>query len=217
MTDQGNQLKESLERGMEELLPEKSIRQIILNALDVFARKGLAGTKIKDIAARAGFSQGYIYNYFKSKDDIFTKIVDLASDGAAATVRRAAALDGSPYEQIYWMTEALLAPDSIAMQHWRLIMIQTATSEVVPEEAARIAKAKMGMPIELLIPVIRAGQQEGQIVAANPVMLAMTYFSMIQGLGMTRMQVSPSLPFPSPTMILSFLRAPGFSIDMNDG
>ena len=216
MTEQGKNLEMALEQGMEDLLPEKAMRQIILNALDVFARKGLAGTKIKDIAAKAGFSQGFVYNYFQSKDEIFTRIVDLAADGAAATVRKTAALDGTPYEKIFWMTEALLAPDSIAMQHWRLIMIQTAISEAVPEEAMRISRAKMKQPIELLIPILAEGQRKGQIVEANPVMLAMTYFSIIQGLGMTRMQVSANLPFPSVTMILSFLRAPGFAPDMQE-
>jgi AcrR family transcriptional regulator len=208
MTRQGTELMESLEKGMEELLPEKGARQIVLNAIEVFAKKGLTGTKIKDIAEKAGFSQGFVYNYYKSKDDIFTHIVDLASDGAGNTVQKAAALNGTPYEKIYWMTEALLSPDSIAMQHWRLIMVQATTSDTVPEQAKQISKEKMKKPFQLLVPVLMEGQQLGQIVQENPLMLAITYFSIIQGLGITRMQGGRDMPFPTTEMVLAFLRTP---------
>lgn len=206
MTRQGEELMAQLDRGMEEMLPEKATRQIILNALDVFARKGLTATKIKDIAEKAGFSQGFVYNYFKSKDDIFTKIVDLAAEGAGATAMKAAAMDGTPYERIYWLTEALLSPDSIAIQHWRLIMVQASTSDAVPEEAKRISKEKMKKPFEHIVPLIIEGQHAGEIVPEDPLMLAITYFSMIQGLGITRVQGSRQMPFPTTERVLSFLR-----------
>lgn len=209
MTEKGKELMAALDSGMVDLLPEKGVRQIVLNALDVFARKGLAAAKIKDIAEKAGFSQGFVYNYFKSKDDIFTRIVDLAAEGAGATVQKAAAMDGTPYEKIYWMTEALLSPESIAMQHWRLIMIQAATSEAMPEEAKRISKEKMKKPFEHMVPLILEGQRTGELVQENPLMLAITYFSIIQGLGITRMQGSREMPFPTTAMVLSFIRAPG--------
>lgn len=123
MSIQSKQLEAKFIKGFEELVQDKGVRQILLNATDVFARKGLVGTKIKDIAAKAGFSQGFIYNYFKSKDDIFTKIVELASEGAGNSVKFASELNGTPYEKIFWLTEAFLSIDSIAMQHWRLIML----------------------------------------------------------------------------------------------
>lgn len=209
MTQQGMELMAMLDRGMEELLPEKGERKIILAALEVFAKKGLTAAKISDIAGSAGFSQGFVYNYFKSKDDIFTRIVSLAADGAGITSQRAAQLPGTPYERIYWMTEALLSPDSVAMQHWRLIMIQASTSEAVPEEARRVAKEKIKKPFEHFVPLLMEGQALGEIVREDPLMLAITYFSMVQGLGITRMQGSREMPFPTTAMVLSFLRAPG--------
>ena len=209
MTTQGAQLMVQLEQGFEEFMPDKGTRQILMAAIDVFARKGLTGAKISDIAQKAGFSQGFVYNYFKSKDDIFTKIVDLASEGAGAMVLKASAMEGSPYEKIYWMTEALLSRDSIAMQHWRLIMLQASTSEAVPEEAKRISAEKMGKPIKNLVSIIIEGQRLGQLVQEDPVMLALTYFSIVQGLGITRMQVSDKVPFPTVELVLGFLRAPG--------
>lgn len=48
-----------------------------------FAEKGYFNTKISDIAAAAGKSSGSFYNYWKSKEDLLTDLVDrFASDVA---------------------------------------------------------------------------------------------------------------------------------------
>lgn len=39
----------------------------------------------------------------------------------------------------------------------------------------------------------------------DPLLLAMTYFSFIQGLGIARMQVAGPAPFPSAEMVLRFM------------
>ncbi len=206
MSIQSEELEKKFIQGFEEMVEDTRIRQILLNAIEVFSKKGLAGTKIKDIAMKAGFSQGFVYNYFKSKDDIFTKIVDLATEGAENSVKYATELNGSPYERIFWLTEAFLSPDSIAMQHWRLIMLQVATSEAIPEEAKNIAKERIKRPFEHLIPIIVEGQNSGEIVKEDPLVLAITYFSIIQGLAISRIQSGKNVPFPSTEMVLSFLR-----------
>ncbi|WP_409344564.1 TetR/AcrR family transcriptional regulator [Paenibacillus sp. MBLB4367] len=206
MSTQSERLESKFMEGFEEAVPDKKTRQILLHAVEVFAKKGLAGTKIKDIAEKAGFSQGFVYNYFSSKDDIFTKIVDLAADGAGRSVQYAAELEGSPYDKIHWLTEAFLSPDSIAMQHWRLIVVQASTSDAIPEEAKRLIEQKMKKPFEHLIPILIAGQEAGQIVKEDPLVLAIAYFSIIQGLGITRMQHGRDIPFPTTELVLRFLR-----------
>jgi AcrR family transcriptional regulator len=52
---------------------EKKHRDILIAAIKVFARQGVANTKMIDIAREAGIGKGTIYEYFKSKDDIFYK------------------------------------------------------------------------------------------------------------------------------------------------
>ncbi|GIP35091.1 TetR/AcrR family transcriptional regulator [Paenibacillus sp. J2TS4] len=206
MSIQSKELEEKFMKDFEESVPDSGTRQILLNAMEVFAKKGLVGTKIKDIAVKAGFSQGYVYNYFKSKDDIFTKIVDLAAEGAGNSVKYAAELQGTAYERIYWLTEALLSPDSIAMQHWRLIILQAATSEAIPDEAKVNSQKKAGKPFEHFVPLLLEGQKAGEIVEEDPMVLAVTYFSVIQGLAITRIQQGKNIPFPSTGLVLQFLR-----------
>jgi AcrR family transcriptional regulator len=49
--------------------------QILETALSVFASNGFKGTSIKDIAEAAGISQGLMYHYFSSKEDLLETTV----------------------------------------------------------------------------------------------------------------------------------------------
>ena len=44
-------------------------------ALDLFVEKGFAGTRLEDVAARAGVSKGTLYLYFDSKEALFKAVI----------------------------------------------------------------------------------------------------------------------------------------------
>ncbi|MFD0715773.1 TetR/AcrR family transcriptional regulator [Paenibacillus sp. GCM10027626] len=206
MSPQSEQLQLKFHADFERMVTDHAVRQIILHAIEVFSKKGFTGCKIKDIAASAGFSQGYVYNYFKSKDEIFTKIVELAARGAEQSVYYAVQMPGTPTERLTWLTEAFLSPSSLAMQHWRLILLQTSTSEAIPEEAKQIVREQQQKPFGHLIRLLIEGQQAGEFVEQDPMMQAITYFSFIQGLGIAQAQTSGKLPFPTADIVLRFLK-----------
>lgn len=51
------------------------IEKINKSALKIFAEKGYKDTKISDIGVESGVSVGNIYRYYRSKEEIFSKIV----------------------------------------------------------------------------------------------------------------------------------------------
>lgn len=52
-------------------------RQRILDAAeDVFAARGLEGTRMAAIASLAGCNQALLYHYFSSKDELFTSVLE---------------------------------------------------------------------------------------------------------------------------------------------
>jgi AcrR family transcriptional regulator len=53
--------------------------QIMKTALTVFASNGFKGTSIKNIAEAAGISQGLMYHYFPSKEDLLESTVEYYS------------------------------------------------------------------------------------------------------------------------------------------
>jgi AcrR family transcriptional regulator len=49
--------------------------EISAAALDLFVERGYAGTRLDDVATRAGVSKGTVYLYFASKEDLFKAVV----------------------------------------------------------------------------------------------------------------------------------------------
>lgn len=52
--------------------------ELIAAALQCFAERGFAGTRLDDVAARAGVSKASIYLYFESKEKLFEAVVRAA-------------------------------------------------------------------------------------------------------------------------------------------
>lgn len=52
---------------------EAKKREILRAAMKVFAQNGVVNTKMTDIAIAAGIGKGTIYEYFRSKEDIFAE------------------------------------------------------------------------------------------------------------------------------------------------
>ena len=62
------------------VLRENKKREIMDAALNLFAEKGFAAASINMIAKRAGISKGLIYNYFESKEELITTILNSGFD-----------------------------------------------------------------------------------------------------------------------------------------
>ncbi len=58
-----------------EQLKEERRRQILEAAVAVFTQKGFHAANVSDVAAQAGVSQGTIYWYFESKEELFTAAI----------------------------------------------------------------------------------------------------------------------------------------------
>src|SRR5262249_4032939 len=92
---------------MEEQVPRWKRRKAdrpaeILNAaLDCFAERGFAATRMDDVAVRAGVTKGTVYLYFKTKEDLFKALIrsellpniELLETAAAADVPAAALIE----------------------------------------------------------------------------------------------------------------------------
>ena len=56
-------------------LKEKRPEQITRAALAAFAEKGYDGTRVTDVARRAGVSKGLLYLYFRTKEELFKAVI----------------------------------------------------------------------------------------------------------------------------------------------
>ncbi|MFQ6612539.1 MAG: TetR/AcrR family transcriptional regulator [Fidelibacterota bacterium] len=75
-------------------------QQIIHAAIKVFARKGLEKGKIADIAREAGIGKGTVYEYFASKDDLFSAIEQFVIQGMLQDINQLVEIDLPPREKL---------------------------------------------------------------------------------------------------------------------
>ena len=55
----------------------EATRQLLIDvAREFFTERGYAGTSMSLIATRVGGSKGTLYNYFKSKEELFVAVIE---------------------------------------------------------------------------------------------------------------------------------------------
>jgi AcrR family transcriptional regulator len=192
-----------------ELLKEERRAEILRAALSVFARQGLAATKISDIAEAAGISHGLVYHYFPTKEAIYTALVERAAQGGLRTTEEALAHSSaaSPWERLRTLCEVMVT--GIQTQpEYLMIMLQVGTPNALPGGARRALVQYARQTVANLAALIREGQEAGQVVAGDPVELAKALLATINGLALLRAleAVNPQPPV-SPATVLRLLQA----------
>jgi AcrR family transcriptional regulator len=66
---------------------------ILAAALDEFAERGFAATRLDDVAKRAGVAKGTIYLYFRDKESLFQELVRAMVTPLIGTIERLGAAD----------------------------------------------------------------------------------------------------------------------------
>jgi len=186
---------------------EEQTRKILLAATKVFAHKGLAATKMADIAAEAGISYGLLYHYFTNKELIFKAAIERATNsGFRVLVERMRHLPLSPWERIYQLTTVIL--DGILREpEGYLISQQAMTSEIVPLQIRDMAIQTAYQGVEEFQKLIIEGQAAGQVVEGDPAELAALYFSCIGGIAMSFIQFFfPRATYPQVETVLRLLK-----------
>jgi AcrR family transcriptional regulator len=77
-------------------------------ALSVFAEKGYDGATIADIAERASVAKGLVYDYFESKEDLFSRLFDRVFGHLESELEVPPPLDGDPLEAIVHRAREIL-------------------------------------------------------------------------------------------------------------
>lgn len=70
--------------------------QILDAAETLFARFGLRGTRVREIAAAAGVNEATLYNYYKNKEALYVAVLERGIAPIVDSVRQAATAENSP-------------------------------------------------------------------------------------------------------------------------
>lgn len=177
--------------------------KILQTAAEVFVRKGLANTKINDLAEAAGMSQGLLYRYFGSREDVFIALIEQIAQETINLTQEALSQPVTPWEQLRWLTDQLLL--NLRQPNLRHLAEQaSALPGPGSERMHEMEKALFKTVHQLIV----AGQAEGKVVQRNPDQLAMLYFSCLQGLSVTIDMFGESMQshFPDAEALLNLLK-----------
>jgi AcrR family transcriptional regulator len=185
---------------------EEQKRKIIIAATTVFARKGLAATKMADIATEAGLSYGLLYHYFENKELIFKACVERSTLAFERLITYSQNQAGEPWERLVQLTNIVLDGMKRVPEGF-LIANQAFVSESVPPAIREMAREQTRRAMAFFEEIIVAGQQVGQIVAGNPGELTLLYFACIGGVAQDLAYMGiPAENYPRTETLLRLLK-----------
>ncbi|MEE9169095.1 MAG: TetR/AcrR family transcriptional regulator [bacterium] len=154
---------------------EKSKRQIMETALELFAKNGFHKTSIAMIAQKAGISTGLMYNYYGSKTALLEAIL-LAGFAEIEGMFVESEAEASPYQKMESMIEAYFASITEKAELWKLFL----TLLLQPDVMETIHGSFMEFFGGMMRLIEEHFQQTG---AADPVVEAKILGAILDGIG----------------------------------
>ena len=158
---------------------EKRRKEILIAGLDLFIRKGLASTKIQDIADAVQMSVGLMFNYFDSKEKLYEELI---KSGIDAPTKMLKSIEGEGlifFETIARQIFSLVKTENYIAKMF-VLMNQAKHSESVPETVKPLLDGMDYMSVS--VNKIEQGQKDLTIKDGDPVALAVAFWGAISGI-----------------------------------
>ncbi|ODV09043.1 MAG: hypothetical protein ABT20_11585 [Rubrivivax sp. SCN 70-15] len=134
---------------------DNRLPELLDAAAALFARRGYAGTSMRDIALAVKMLPGSLYYHFASKEELLVAVYEAGVEELAGAVRNAAGADSAPWERLEAACRAHL---ETVLRHsdYAQVLIR-----VYPEDVPDVAERLRGL---------RAGYEDifRELVAALP-------------------------------------------------
>ena len=164
--------------------------QLIAAAIRVFIEKGFHNATVRDIGRAAGMTQGTIYNYVRSKDDILYLVCDRIVSEYQEETRKALESGLDPAGRI---RSAVHAVCEVMYQHQQEILLIYQDSHLLEPRSLRVILARVEEFIGMFETIVaqamrdRADPKPDSRLAAHiltflPVMLALRRWSLYRNL-----------------------------------
>lgn len=145
---------------------QRHTEEILRAAENVFAEKGYVHAKMSDIAQAAEFSVGYIYSIWRSKEDLYSSILDSKMRDFEAFIEDEIAKTDDPYERIDLLIDAHFAFFEKHQAFYKIYMRVEAQSDVrlYNTFARRLQRHKSEL-FQKLEDIFRKGIEEGIFIS----------------------------------------------------
>lgn len=177
-------------------------REILFKALELFAQKGYAGTKTSDIAKELGTSEGLIFHYFPTKEQLYLELVKIGVEGIEYFKEEIK----DPYKAIYEVINDFFerAKESRLVAQMFVVVEDAQKKENTPP-AVFEAATRVNI-IEDSVPLIKLGQEQGVFRVGDPLALSYTFWSALQGI-MEELARNSNMNVPEAEWLMAILKA----------
>lgn len=154
-------------------------KQRILGAsLELFASKGYAGTSMNDIISKVGISKGSVYWHFKSKEEIFVKVLTDSYREWIELVNSELKNLSDPIEKLRKYGRLFIA--TVDMPVWR-VSPETYWNEF-SEENQNILDECFSLDDNIIMGIFEEAIAEGMLTFDNAERLTWIYISSLEGM-----------------------------------
>lgn len=142
-------------------------REIIRAALETFAEKGFAATRLDDVAVRAGVGKGTLYLYFPSKEELLEAVVREALIPNIARAERLAASHAGSCEDLLRLIAELAARRIARSRLSAIPKLVLAEASNFPDLARFYLEEVISRGLALLGGIVRRGIERGEFRAVD--------------------------------------------------
>jgi len=150
--------------------PAERPGEILEAALVLFVEKGFAGTRLDDVAARAGLSKAAIYLYFEDKTALFQGVVRQAIGGNLLTVEGLARSHQGPVATLIPAILDFMASRVEDTPMASIAKVVIAESRAFPEIGRFYLKEVIGRGLPIFEGLIARGVESGEFRKVDPML-----------------------------------------------
>jgi AcrR family transcriptional regulator len=168
---------------MARMSPEQRRAAIVAATRAVMARRGIAGTTVRDVAAELGASSGLIHHYYASMDDLLAEAFEQEARADLVGVLAAIALGRDPMEKLILFFDTYDrgvrdGSGDFGMQIWLDAWAEAARRPALRRTSQRLNEEWHSV----LATIIREGVVAGQMTCDDPEASAWRILSLLDGL-----------------------------------
>jgi len=166
---------------------EERRRALAAAAAEVFTEKGFAGTRIADVAERAGVGKGTVYEYFRSKEELFFAVFEAMTREEMARLGAELDRDAPSLDRLAAMVRSMVS-DAVAQVELYGLTLEFwsgCTNEAFGEQLRTEFSALYQGFRAHVAAIVRQGQEAGELrPEVDPEGLAASVVGAIDALGL---------------------------------
>lgn len=164
--------------------------RLIAAAVEVFKAKGFHATTVRDIGRKAGMTQGTIYNYVTSKDDVLYLVCDRLVTEYQDETRKALETAVDPVQR---MRSAARAVAEVIYKHQDEILLIYQNTHLLDRRSLRVILSRVDGFVRMFEKLIGDAANEAHVRIANkylaaniftflPTMIALRRWALARGM-----------------------------------